>query len=121
MSNETALLISMAGSLFTSGILWWWLSAALRELLRQLCDRPGSTDFWSRYIFLMLIIAPLSIAVFFSPDMSYTLTIDALRRILLLILLGQFLTFALVGRSLFNAVRREWAPHVAQRHPAERT
>jgi hypothetical protein len=119
MSNQSALLFSMAGSLLSSGILWWWLSAALRELLQQLCDRPGSTDFWSRYTMLMLVIAPLSIAVFFTPDMAYTPTIDALRRILLVILIGQFVAFTLVGRSLFNAVRREWTPPVLHQQHAE--
>lgn len=106
MSNATARIVSIAGSVLTSGILWWWLNTALREMLKQLCDRPGSTDFWSRYTLLMLVIAPLTITVFFSPDITCCTT-NALQRILFTILLGQFTAFALVGRGLFKAVNRK--------------
>jgi hypothetical protein len=32
-------------------------------MLSQRCDRPGSTNFWSRYTLLMLLIAPLVVVV----------------------------------------------------------
>ena len=117
MSNETALIVSIAGSVLTSGILWWWLNTALGEMLKQLCDRPGSTDFWSRYTLLMLVIAPLTIAVFFSPDIT-CYTTNALQRILFTILLGQFIAFALVGHSLFKAVNRKLEHSALRPHQA---
>lgn len=120
MSNETALIISIAGSVLTSGILWWWLNTALREMLKQRCDRPGSTDFWSRYTLLMLVISPLTIAVLFSPDTTYSAT-NALRCIFLTILLGQFIAFALVGRSLFKAVNRKLEHSALRPHQAAAT
>jgi len=104
MNNELVLLISMAGSITTSGLMWWWLRDALREMLNQLCDKPGSTNFWSRYSLLMLLISPLAVVVFFSPE-NLQDTAQVLRRIILAILFGHLATFALVGRSLFKAVR----------------
>lgn len=104
MNSEIVLLIGVTGSVITSGALWWWLRGALREMLAQLCDRPGTTDFWSRYTLLMLVIAPLAIVVFFVPPETDSAVL-VLRRILLAILLGHFFAFALVGRSLFKAVR----------------
>lgn len=105
MTNETILFIGISGSILTSSIMWLWLREPLREVLAQLCDHPGSPDFWSRYTLLMLLTAPLALVIFLSPDHVIS-TIDALRRILLAILLGHFSAFALVGRSLFNAARR---------------
>jgi hypothetical protein len=63
MHDELVLLISMAGSISMSALMWWWLHDALREMLSQRCDRPGSTNFWSRYTLLMLLIAPLVVVV----------------------------------------------------------
>ena len=112
MSSEQLLWFSILGSLGASVGVWWWLQAPLRTLLDQLCDRPGSTDFWSRYTLLMLIVAPLALAVFFSPDGPRTVA-AGLRYVLLAILAGQFLAFALVGRSLFKAVRQAMTPAAA--------
>jgi hypothetical protein len=105
MNSETTLLVGVAGSVITSAGIWWWLRGALRNMLSQLCNRPGANDFWSRYTLLMLVVAPLTIVVFFIPVETYN-TVLALRRILLAILLGHFFAFALVGRSLFKAVRQ---------------
>ena len=103
MHSEYILITSMAGSIATSALIWWWLQGALREMLNVLCDKPGSTEFWSRYTRLMLLIAPLVVAVIFTPD-SQQDTTQAVRRIILAILLGHFIAFGLVGRSLFKAV-----------------
>lgn len=105
MTGEQLLLISIIGSVSTSIGVWWWLRAALRTMLNQLCDRPGSTDFWSRYTLLMLVIAPLALAVLLSPDAPRTV-VAGLRHVLLAVLAGQFLAFGLVGRSLLKAVRQ---------------
>lgn len=108
MNKELVLLISMGGSIATGVLMWWWLRGALREMLDQLCKKPGSTNFWARYTLLMLLIAPLMVAVFFSPT-NIQDTTQVLRRIILAILFGHFATFALVGRSLFKAVREGMA------------
>lgn len=105
MHSETVLFIGITGSILTSSIMWMWLKEPLREVIAQLCDQPGTPDFWSRYTLLMLLTAPLAIVIFFSPDHIVS-TVDALRRILLAILSGHFAAFALVGRSLFNAANR---------------
>lgn len=68
MNSEYVLMISIAGSITMSALMGWWLHGALREMLNQLCDKPGSTDFWLRYTLLMLLIAPLAVTVIFSPD-----------------------------------------------------
>ena len=105
MSELNLLLSSMAASILISLLMWFWMRLPLQQLLDQLCGRPGGTLFWSRYTLLMLLIAPLSLTVFFSPDAQLN-DADALRRIFLTLLLGNFVAFALVGRSLFKTVRQ---------------
>lgn len=105
MSLELLLLMSMVGSVLTSMVMWAWLRGPLVEMLRQLCDRPGTSSFWSRYALLMLIVAPLVGVVFFAPlDEGYSA--EGLRQVVLAILLGHVVGFALVGRSLFKAIFR---------------
>jgi hypothetical protein len=91
--------------------MWWWLRDALRQILNQLCPRPGSTEFWSRYLRLMLLIAPLAVTLIFSPHPQQDST-EVLRRIILVILLGHFVSFGLVGRSLFKAVNAFTGPQL---------
>ena len=105
MSSEAILISSIFSSLFTSVLLWWWLKDALRGLLGQLCHQGGDTEFWSRYTLLMLVIAPLAVVVMFTPNFPQNVT-EAVRHLLLSILLSHFLAFALVGRSLYKAVQR---------------
>lgn len=105
MSELNLMLISMAASVAVSLSMWAWMKTALNDLLAQLCDKGGSTLFWSRYTFLMLLVAPLSLALIFSPSQYMSLA-DSLRQIALAVLLGNFIGFALVGRSLFKVVRR---------------
>ena len=103
MNSESILIISIITSLLTSAILWWWLKASLRNLLNQLCQRGGDTEFWARYTLLMLLIAPLAVVVWFAPDGAQGLQ-QMLRQLLLTVLLSHFFAFALVGRTLYRAV-----------------
>lgn len=105
MSELNLLLASMAASILISLLMWSWLRRPVQQMLEQLCGRPGSTLFWSRYMLLMLLIVPLSLTVFFSPG-THLDDADALRRIFLTLLLGNFVAFAVVGRNLFKAVRQ---------------
>jgi len=103
MHSETILIISIFTSLFTSATLWWWLKGSLRNLLGQLCQRGGDTEFWARYTLLMLLIAPLAVVVWFAPDTAQGLQ-QMLRHLLLTVLLSHFFAFSLVGRTLYRAV-----------------
>lgn len=105
MNSEIFLITSIFSSLFASATLWWWLKDALRNLLSQLCHQGGDTEFWARYTLLMLIIAPLSIVVWFVPSWTLQAT-EAVRHLMLSILLSHFFAFALVGRTLFQAVQQ---------------
>lgn len=105
MSSESIFVLSILSSLLTSLLLWWWLKGALHGLLRQLCHRGGDTDFWARYTLLMLVIAPLTIVVLYAPNYPQGVT-EALRHLMLSVLLSHFLSFALVGRTLYKAVNR---------------
>ena len=105
MNELHLLLTSMITSIVTSLLMWGWLRQPLQQMLDQLCGRPGSTRFWSRYMLLMLLIAPLSLTVIFSPH-AYLQYAAALRQLFLAVLLGNFAAFALVGRSLFKTVRQ---------------
>lgn len=104
MRSETLLIVSVLTSVLTSAVLWWWLKNALRGLLSQLCEHGGDTDFWARYTMLMLVIAPLGVVVWFVPDNPAGAT-QSIRHLLLSLLFSHGFAFALVGRTLFNAVQ----------------
>jgi hypothetical protein len=106
MSPETLLISGMAASALTSGLMWAWPRQPLRSMLGRLCDADGSQDFWVRYALLMLVIAPLAVVAVLSPH-EVGASVEALRRLLLAVLLGHLVGLALVGRSLMNAIRRE--------------
>ena len=108
MQSEYILLACTTISLATSAVIWWWLRSALRQVLVQLCDKPGSLEFWSRYTLLMLLIAPLVVTITFMPSPLQDTT-EVARRIMLTTLLGHFVSFGLVGRSLFKAVNEKVA------------
>lgn len=112
--NDVGFLLSAMGvSAATSVLLWVWLRPSLRLMLDQLCGRPGSTDFWSRYLLVMLVSAPLVVVVLFAPRYG-VLDVDVLRRIFLALLSGHLVAFGLVGRSLFKAVNAGDAPAAAE-------
>jgi len=114
MTGEFLLAAGVLASVSTSLLLWSWLRLPLKQLLGQLCGQPGSTEFWSRYMMLMLVIAPLATVIALTP-LEPGSTLDAARRTMLVVLLGQFAAFALVGRGLFKAVRRASEQEVGSR------
>lgn len=116
MTEEILLVAGMLASLLSSAVIWIWLRLPLRQLLDQLCDRPGSTELWSRYLLLMLVIAPLVVVIVFAP-LEPGKTLESLRQVALAVLLGQFGAFAVVGRSLLKAVRQAAEADVQRRMP----
>jgi hypothetical protein len=104
MNSETVLIVSVGGSVAASLVIWRFLQGSLREMMGELCERTGGNDFWARYTFLMLVLAPLALVLMFTPE-QYTEVTQALRRITLVVVLSQFASYMLVGRSLFKTVR----------------
>ena len=109
MFSEITLGLAITGSVLTSTLVWLWLKEPLREMITQLCQHAGSSSFWLRYTLVMLLTAPLAVVIFFLPEYPRN-ALDSLRQIMLTILLGHFFAFALVGRSVFNAMRRASHP-----------
>jgi hypothetical protein len=116
MNSETVLILSIGGSVAASLIIWRFLQGALRDMMGELCERTGGNDFWARYAFLMLVLAPLALVLLFVPE-HHTDATQTVRRVLLTIVLSQFAAYTLVGRSLFKTVRSRATNAVANSVP----
>jgi hypothetical protein len=106
MNGTGVFAIEMLASLAISAVIVLKLQSLLRRIGTETCSRPGSTEFWIAYTQLMMIIAPLVLLAFFSragsvPALSETAQVQ---NSLLVVLTGQFIGLALVGRAVWKAM-----------------
>lgn len=86
-----------------------YLRGILRAMLLEICDRqPQRAEFWVRMLDMMMLIAPvILVAMFWNEDTTIS---NMLRRTLLLALSGQFISLAVVARTLWNLLQQQWLP-----------
>lgn len=94
--------------------------ARLQHLLRRLgtqCEKGGaSTEFWVAYTQLMMIVAPMLLVAWWSHAGWNSSEVEQLKSSLSVVLAGQFLGLALVGRAVWKVIAspaREDKPAVA--------
>src|SRR5690242_19178015 len=88
----------IAVSLGVSALILLRLQRLLRRIGRETCEQGGSaTEFWVAYTQLMMLIAPLLMVAWFSRTQAGPL-VEQLRSSLGVVLSGQFIGLALVGR-----------------------
>lgn len=90
------ILISLAVSLLILRLL----SQPLGDLLRRLCPDEAAAIFWQSYTKVMLLLAPLLMALLFNPAASYDDPLGSLQHILLAALGGLLLGLLIIGRQL---------------------
>jgi len=101
------MLIHVLAALLISTLVLAYLRPALNRMIGSLCTKDEDTDFWQRYTVLMMVLTPIILMLMFNDGNSFLRYEDAdeLRSNLLLILLGQFLGLAIVGRTLWKTTR----------------
>ena len=100
----------IAVSLAVSALILLRLQRLLRRIGSETCEQGGSaTEFWVAYTQLMMLIAPLLMVAWFSRTQSGPL-VEQLRSSLGVVLSGQFIGLALVGRAVWRSIVRSPTP-----------
>ena len=104
MNAFTPLIIAVVVSLLLSTAILLAIAKPLRQLLAQICKEGQSTSFWVAFTAVMLYVAPLFIAVFWTPIYN-TSMVETLRTALESALFGAFAGLVVIGLKLANARR----------------
>ena len=108
--NEELLFLSEVGlaAAISLGVIAY-LRGILRSMLLEICDRqPQRAEFWVRLLDMMMLIAPVILMMLFGVDQGGGFAV--LRRALLLVLIGQFISLAIVGRTIWGFLQPQWRP-----------
>ncbi len=106
MSALMGLLVAVAVSLLLSTVLVRVLSRPLESILAQLCPSADASRFWVAFTSVMLYIAPLLFAMFFSSFEPVQETAALLRSTLVTTLVGASAALIVVGYNIANAKPR---------------
>lgn len=92
------------------------LQRLLRRIGAEACGQGGgATEFWIAYTQLMMLVAPVLLVAWFSSAGQFGTAVAQLKSSLGVVLTGQFIGLALVGRALWKTIVRPAAP--APRQP----
>ncbi|MGL4768323.1 MAG: hypothetical protein ACRCV6_09655 [Formosimonas sp.] len=82
-----------------------YLRPILIRVLNGLCDADGSAEFWVRCVYILAVSGTLLLVLLLGDFNQGTTTIDALRRALVCVFLGVFITVAMVSRNVWGRVQ----------------
>ena len=103
MSQLVPLVTAIAVSLALSSAILLAIAGPLRRVLALLCKDGESTPFWVAFTAVMLYIAPLFFAVFWTPIFQTDLVL-AFRSALVSALFGAFAGMLVIGYKIAGAV-----------------
>ena len=100
-------------SLLVSAFILLRLQKLLRRIGNESCEHGGgSTEFWVAYTQLMMLIAPLLMVAWLSRAGWSASLVEQLKSSLGVVLTGQVIGLALVGRAVWKSIVRPVAPTV---------
>jgi hypothetical protein len=122
----TVFLAEVAASLVISTVILVRLQHLLRGIGDAVCEQGGrATEFWVAYTQLMMLVAPVLLIAWFSQAGAYGTLVAQLKSSFGVVLTGQFIGLALVGRAVWKSIvrpapaaPREPVPIVADGSPA---
>jgi hypothetical protein len=88
-----------------SALILLRLQRLLRKLGSEVCEQGGgATEFWLAYTQLMMVIAPVLMVAWLSRAGMNAVLVEQLKSSLAVVLSGQFLGLALVGRAVWKSI-----------------
>lgn len=82
-----------------------YLRAILVKVMVGLCDAEGGAEFWVRSAYLLAICGTVLLMLGFGRFDADAELVDTLRRSLLLVFAGVFITCAFISRNVWTQVR----------------
>jgi len=103
----TVFLAEVAASILISSLILVRLQRLLRDLGNEVCEQGGgTTDFWVAYTQVMMLVAPVLLVAWFSRAGTIGAQVVELRSSFGVVLSGQFIGLALVGRAVWKLIVR---------------
>ena len=107
MNPVTVFFAEVAASVVISLFILIRLQRLLRGLGAQVCEQGGgATEFWLAYTQLMMLVAPVLLIAWFSQAGTYGTLVAQLKSSFGVVLSGQFIGLALVGRAVWKSIVR---------------
>ena len=107
MDAVTVFFAEVAASIVISAVILARLQRLLRGIGTQVCEQGGgATEFWLAYTQLMMLVAPVLLISWFSHAGQHATMVAQLKSSFGVVLSGQFIGLALVGRAVWKSIVR---------------
>lgn len=83
-----------------------YIRPILFKVLRSLCDGDGGAEFWIRCAYVLAICGTLLLVLLFGEFNPHAAPLVTLRRVLLLVLSGVFISIAFISKNVWKGVRQ---------------
>ena len=104
MNPVTVFFSEIAASVVISTFILVRLQHLLRDIGSECEQGGGATEFWVAYTQIMMLVAPVLLIAWFSQAGSYGTPVAQLKASLGVVLSGQFIGLALVGRAVWKTL-----------------
>lgn len=102
MLFAASLLIAIAGPIIAVS----YLRPILLKVLRSFCDADGGAEFWIRSAYLLAVSGTVFLTLVFGQFDPEASAVDALRRALLIVIAGVFVTVGLIATRVWGQVQQ---------------
>jgi hypothetical protein len=106
MNGMNVFFAEVAASILISLFILVRLQHLLRSIGDQCEQGGGSTEFWVAYTQIMMLVAPVLLIAYFSQAGAYGTSVAQIKASFGVVLTGQFIGLALVGRAVWKLVVR---------------
>ena len=106
MNAVTVFFAEVAASIVISSVILVRLQHLLRDIGSECEQGGGATEFWVAYTQLMMLVAPVLLISYFSGAGTHYTLVAQLKSSFGVVLSGQFIGLALVGRAVWKSIVR---------------
>ena len=104
MTPVTVFFAEVGASVVISTLILVRLQRLLRDIGSECDQGGGATEFWVAYTQIMMLVAPVLLIAWFSQAGIYATPVAQLKSSLGVVLAGQFIGLALVGRAVWKTL-----------------
>ena len=104
MNAVTVFFAEVAASIVISSVILVRLQHLLRDIGSECEQGGGATEFWVAYTQIMMLVAPVLLISWFSQAGTYGTLVAQLKGSFGVVLSGQFIGLALVGRAVWKTL-----------------
>ena len=104
MNAVNVFFAEVAASIVISSFILVRLQRLLRDIGTECEQGGGATEFWVAYTQIMMLVAPVLLISYFSQAGTYGTLVAQLKGSFGVVLTGQFIGLALVGRAVWKTL-----------------